>query len=125
MAASDEDSFRAVTSAEERGERIAIEQEIDELRRFKALASGIRENAKGNSLLTALARAFAELERLGAAKTALIFTESKRTQTYLLELLADTPYGDGIVLFKDRQSVEKGKSVSVRVDLGGRRLIKK
>src|SRR3546814_7935370 len=94
MAASDEDSFRAVTSAEERGERIAIEQEIDELRRFKALASGIRENAKGNSLLTALARAFAELERLGAAKKAIIFTESKRTQTYLLELLADTPNGD-------------------------------
>src|SRR3546814_17572247 len=45
MAASDEDSFRAETSAEERGERIDIEQEIDELRRFKALDGGLGENA--------------------------------------------------------------------------------
>ena len=85
-------------------ERTAISNEIDELRHFKTLATSIRDNAKGMALLTALDRAFAELERLGAAKKAIIFTESRRTQDYLLSLLADTPYGDGIVLFNGTNS---------------------
>lgn len=85
-------------------ERSAISSEIDELRHFKTLATSIRDNAKGKALLTALDRAFAELDRLGAAKKAIIFTESKRTQEYLLSLLADTPYGDGIVLFNGTNS---------------------
>ena len=85
-------------------ERTAISNEIDELRHFKTLATSIRDNSKGKALLTALDRAFAELDRLGAAKKAIIFTESRRTQDYLLSLLADTPYGDGIVLFNGTNS---------------------
>ncbi len=81
------------------GERDAIAAEIAELQQFKNLATSIRENAKGKALLIALVRAFAELERLDAARKAIIFTESRRTQYYLLSLLADTPYGEGIVLF--------------------------
>jgi len=92
------------TKATSRTERDAIAQEIEELRHFKTLATNIRDNAKGKALLTALDRAFAELERLGAAKKAIIFTESRRTQEYLLTLLADTPYGDGIVLFNGTNS---------------------
>ncbi len=85
-------------------EREAIANEIAELRHFKVLATNIRENAKGRALLTALERAFAELKRLGAAQKAIIFTESKRTQDYLLNLLADTAYGNGIVLFNGTNS---------------------
>jgi len=85
-------------------ERDAIAQEIRELQHFKALAAGVRENAKGKALLIALDRAFEELDRLGAAKKAIIFTESRRTQDYLLSLLADTSYGDGIVLFNGTNS---------------------
>lgn len=81
------------------GERDAIAAEIAELQNFKSLATSIRENAKGKALLVALERAFAELDRLGAARKAIIFTESRRTQEYLLSLLVDTPYGDGILLF--------------------------
>ena len=81
------------------GQRDAISAEILELQQFQNLATSIRENAKGKALLIALERAFAELERLGAARKAIIFTESRRTQDYLLSLLADTSYGDGIVLF--------------------------
>lgn len=81
------------------GERDAIAAEIAELQQFKNLATSIRVNAKGKALLIALERAFAELERLGAARKAIIFTESRRTQDYLLSLLANTSYGDGIVLF--------------------------
>jgi superfamily II DNA/RNA helicase len=94
-----------------RDERDAISQEIRELQYFKQLATHIRDNAKGKALLTALDRAFAELDRLGAAKKAIIFTESKRTQEYLLNLLADTSYGDGIVLFNGTNNDARAQSI--------------
>lgn len=94
-----------------RSERDAVTQEIEELRHFKSLATNIRDNAKGNALLTALERAFAELERLGAPKKAIIFTESRRTQEYLLSLLADTHYGEGIVLFNGTNSDARAQAV--------------
>ena len=97
----DQDSGNELSA---RSERDAVAQEIEELRHFKSLATNIRENAKGKALLTALERAFAELERLGAPKKAIIFTESRRTQEYLLSLLADTHYGEGIVLFNGTNS---------------------
>lgn len=92
-------------------ERTAISSEIDELRHFKTLATSIRDNAKGKALLTALDKAFAELDRLGAAKKAIIFTESRRTQDYLLSLLADTSYGDGIVLFNGTNSDARAQAI--------------
>ncbi|WP_080931326.1 SNF2-related protein [Xanthomonas arboricola] len=98
-------------TAPSRMERDAIAQEIEELRRFKTLATSIQDNAKGKALLTALDRAFAELDRLGAARKAIIFTESKRTQAYLLNLLADTPYGDGIVLFNGTNSDQRAQAI--------------
>ncbi|MGD0958631.1 MAG: SNF2-related protein [Methylomonas sp.] len=91
--------------------RAAIAQEIKELKFFKELASNIRENAKGQALLTALDRAFEELERLKAPKKAIIFTESKRTQEYLLNLLAETTYGEGIVLFNGANSDTRAQAV--------------
>lgn len=105
---SDQDSDVAASS---RMERDIIAQEIEELRHFKTLATNIRDNAKGKALLTALDRAFAELDRLGAARKAIIFTESKRTQEYLLDLLADTPYGDGIVLFNGTNSDQRAQAI--------------
>ncbi|SNT03148.1 Helicase conserved C-terminal domain-containing protein [Noviherbaspirillum humi] len=92
-------------------ERDVVAQEIAELRHFRTLATNIRDNAKGKALLTALDRAFSELERLGAAKKAIIFTESKRTQEYLLSLLADTSYGDGILLFNGTNSDAKAQAL--------------
>ena len=95
----------------QKNERDAVAQEIEELRHFKSLATNIRDNAKGKALLTALTRAFAELERLGAPKKAIIFTESRRTQEYLLSLLADTHYGQGIVLFNGTNSDARAQVV--------------
>ncbi|MEY4591149.1 MAG: hypothetical protein RIR18_44 [Pseudomonadota bacterium] len=94
-----------------KNERDAVAQEIEELRHFKSLATNIRDNAKGKALLTALERAFAELERLGAPKKAIIFTESRRTQEYLLSLLVDTHYGEGIVLFNGTNSDARAQAV--------------
>ncbi len=99
------------TAVRNRNERTAISNEIDELRHFKQLATNIRDNAKGKALLTALDRAFAELDRLSAAKKAIIFTESRRTQDYLLSLLAETPYGAGIVLFNGTNSDARAQTI--------------
>lgn len=105
---SDQDADIAAPSCMERD---AIAQEITELRHFKTLATNIRDNAKGKALFTALDRAFAELDRLGAPRKAIIFTESKRTQEYLLNLLADTPYGDGIVLFNGTNGDQRAQAI--------------
>lgn len=91
--------------------REAIKQEIEELRHFTEMARGIRDNSKGVALLKALDRAFEDLARLGAAKKAIIFTESKRTQAYLLSLLENTPYGEGIVLFNGTNSDERAQRI--------------
>lgn len=109
--ADSDDGRTADTAALNQSERDAISSEIDELRHFKTLATSIRDNAKGKALLTALDRAFDELDRLGAARKAIIFTESRRTQDYLLSLLADTVYGDGIVLFNGTNSDARAQAI--------------
>lgn len=92
-------------------ERSAIQREMQELRHFQVLASSIRQNAKGVALIKALDKAFVELESLKAARKAIIFTESKRTQAYLLELLADTAYAGGVVLFNGTNSDERAQKI--------------
>ena len=93
----------------------AIQAEIEELEHFQQLATRIRQDAKGQALLTALGKAFEELKRLGAAQKAIIFTESKRTQDYLLTLLAGTAYagenGQGIVLFNGSNSDAQAQAI--------------
>lgn len=105
------DEEESSDASSRQNQRDAVAQEIAELRHFKTLATNIRENAKGTALLTALDKAFVELERLGAAQKAIIFTESKRTQEYLLSLLEKTPYGEGIVLFNGTNSDARAQAV--------------
>jgi ERCC4-related helicase len=107
----DEWNDQAPDSAPSHTEREAIAEEIEELRQFKTLATSIQHNAKGKALLVALDRAFSELERLGAAQKAIIFTESRRTQDYLLGLLADTPYGEDIALFNGTNSDVRAQAI--------------
>ncbi|MBP3954392.1 DEAD/DEAH box helicase family protein [Gemmata sp. G18] len=80
-------------------DQAAIDQEVRDLEGFRDLAMNITQNAKGFALLTALGKAFEEADRLGAARKAIIFTESRKTQDYILRLLGNSPYRDGIVLF--------------------------
>lgn len=89
----------------------AIKAEISEIESFRNLAVSITENAKGTALLQALGVAFKKLEELGAAKKAIVFTESRRTQEYLLKLLAETEFGPGVVLFNGTNSDAKAREV--------------
>jgi adenine-specific DNA-methyltransferase len=92
-------------------DRAALEQEIADLEGFHHLAVSITHNAKGKALLTALDRAFAEADRLGAERKAIVFTESRRTQEYLLRVLADSPYTEGIVLFNGSNTDERSRRI--------------
>ena len=102
--------------SEQEGEAAAaplasVADEIAELREFQRLATTIRDNAKGQALLIALGKAFTELEKLGAAKKALIFTESRRTQDYLLELLEQSAYAGQTVLFNGTNTSEQATRI--------------
>jgi len=103
----EDDKLEPLTAAD----RKAIEAEIADLREFAKLATSIEQNGKGKALLKALGVAFAKAEELGAAKKAIIFTESRRTQAYLLRVLADSPYADGIVLFNGANTDERSKEI--------------
>jgi adenine-specific DNA-methyltransferase len=96
--------------ARKRDDRAAA-VEADELERMAALATSIARNAKGKALLRALGVAFAKAEALGAARKAIIFTESRRTQDYLLNLLAGTPWGAGIVLFNGSNTDDRSRAI--------------
>lgn len=92
-------------------EKQAIELEIAELKEFQCLAVNIKQQSKGQALLTALKTSFEALQELGAEKKAIIFTESRRTQDYLTELLKDTEYFDGLVLFNGTNNDDKAKKI--------------
>lgn len=92
-------------------EILLIKAEITELESFRDLAVSITGNAKGLALLQALKVAFAKLQELGAAQKAIIFTESRRTQDYLLGLLAETSFAPGVVLFNGTNNDARSKEV--------------
>lgn len=89
----------------------AIEQEIADLDAFTCLATSIEHNAKGLALLKALSIAFAKASEIGAAQKAVIFTESRRTQNYLLRLLADSPFSERILLFNGSNTDERSREI--------------
>ena len=92
-------------------DRSAIEREIADLDEFARLATSIQHNAKGIALLKALHIAFAKAADLGAAQKAIVFTESRRTQSYLLRVLADSPFAEGIVLFNGSNTDDRSKQI--------------
>ncbi len=89
----------------------AIQEEAEELDTFSKLAQSINKNAKGYALLEALKAGFAKAKELGAADKAIIFTESRRTQNYLVELLTEQGYGDGLVLFNGSNTDPKSREI--------------
>lgn len=77
----------------------ALQEEINELNSFIARAKNLTVDTKAKALLKALTHGFAQMAELGAPRKAIIFTESKRTQAYLSQYLAEHGYADKLVLF--------------------------
>jgi ERCC4-related helicase len=85
---------------------VELQGEKEQLRDFHKLASSIVKNSKGEVLLSALRRGFAAAvdaqKEQGAAtlqQKAVIFTESRRTQEYLLRILEETEFAGQAMLF--------------------------
>lgn len=102
-----DDDEEPLTEADQR----ALETEIAELREFAALATSIEQNAKGRALLKALEVGFAKAREFGAEEKAIVFTESRKTQSYLLRVLADSPFADRIVLFNGTNTDDESKGI--------------
>jgi hypothetical protein len=80
-------------------DRQKLREEIDILQRLGTWARSIGTDTKTKSLLTALEIGFEQMAATGAARKALIFTESRRTQEYLKTFLESHGYRGQVVLF--------------------------
>ncbi len=95
-----------------------LREEMEQLREFHALAQSIIRNSKGEVLLTALRRGFAAAteaqQNQDAAKLqekAVIFTESRRTQEYLFQILEQTEFAGRVMLFNGSNTDPKSREI--------------
>lgn len=89
----------------------SIRQEVSELRSYQELAQSITQNAKGQALLIALRMGFQKAGDLGAVRKALVFTESRRTQQYLADLLETRGYLDQLVTLNGTNNDLRSKAI--------------
>lgn len=86
-------------------DRILIQREIEKIEAMTERAEKITHNAKMDALKKGLRRAFREMDRLGAPRKALIFTESRRTQQYIMRELEKEPeFMHGLMTFDGSNS---------------------
>jgi SNF2 family DNA or RNA helicase len=95
-----------------------LKQEMEQLRQFHKLAKSIIKNSKGEVLLTALRNGFAASVKAqqgqGAAtlqQKAVIFTESRRTQEYLFNVLEQTEFAGKAMLFNGTNTDARSKEI--------------
>jgi superfamily II DNA/RNA helicase len=80
-------------------DRKKLREEIEILQQLATWARGIGVDTKTPTLLKALDIGFDQMATTGAARKALIFTESRRTQDYLKTFLDSHGYRGQVVLF--------------------------
>lgn len=80
-------------------DRRRLREEIDVLQSLADAARCIGVDTKSQTLLKALEIGFQQMATTGAARKALIFTESRRTQDYLKHFLESHGYAGEVVLF--------------------------
>ncbi len=91
-----------------------LRAEMAQLREFHALAESIVKNSKGDVLLTALRKGFDDARRYADATLqpkAVIFTESRHTQEYLLRVLEQTEFSGKVMLFNGTNSDPASKAI--------------
>jgi ERCC4-related helicase len=106
-----EDEEEGQAEVDQAAQADALARELREIREFQRRVRAISTNAKGDKLLTALELGFRKMRDLGAADKAIIFTESKRTQKYLEQILADSPYAGSVVLFNGDNKDSSSKKI--------------
>ena len=98
-------------------------EEIRELRSILAACDAVTMDSKAQELLTVLERAFALVKRRGAARKAVIFTESVVTQRMLKRILSgkyQTVLYNGGADFAVIQEFKKSAEILISTDHGAR-----
>ena len=83
-----------------------LKAEIAELDQYISLASKVREDQKSHALLRSLEQGFERMAQMGAARKAVIFTESRRTQEYLARFLEAHGHAGKVVTFSGKNQGE-------------------
>ena len=104
----EEDGAQAAAPTEQQQQAKA---ELADLQRFIKLAQSVERDSKATKLVEVLPRAFELAEQKGAARKAVIFTESCKTQQYLFRLLSDSGYAGQIVLMNGSNNDETSKRI--------------
>lgn len=84
---------------EEKIDIARLSNEINEIDQYIGWALSIGIDTKSKALLTALDVGFQKMAEMGAARKAVIFTESRRTQDWLLNHLNNQGFSDQVVTF--------------------------
>lgn len=92
-------------------DRKGIDEELKKLLEHLELARSIKINAKGENLLQALEKGFDKASELGSKRKAVIFTESRRTQEYIYNLLSNNGFEDSIVFLNGSNTDEVSKRI--------------
>ena len=92
-------------------DRKLLEEEINLLAQLAAWARNIGTDTKTHSLLTALEIGFQQMALTGARRKALIFTESRRTQTYLKDFLEANGYANQVVQFSGTNNTSEATTI--------------
>jgi len=103
--------------SDETGQLVNARLLADELRQIDDLiarARNISADSKSKSLLSALDAAFSRLTELGAARKALIFTESRKTQAFLANYLEANGYAGKVAIFNGSNSHPAAKQAYER-----------
>ncbi|MFH0702519.1 MAG: SNF2-related protein [bacterium] len=88
-----------------------IEAEIAEIQEFIDLAKKITIDSKTQNLIAAIEVGFKEMEKMGASRKAIIFTESRRTQEYLKKFLDNNGFKDKTILFNGTNSSKEANQI--------------
>lgn len=93
---------------------VKLNGEIAELDQYITLARSIREDKKSFALVSALGIGFARMAETGAARKAVIFTESTRTQGYLARFLEAHGHAGRVETFSGKNHSDAGSGVYAR-----------
>lgn len=92
------------SAAEVAIDRERLRAEILELEQYLLVAHSVREDQKSHALVKALDTGFERMAVIGAARKAVIFTESVRTQDYLARFLEAHGHAGRVAKFSGRAS---------------------
>lgn len=88
-----------------------LNQEIEELDRYINWAYSIGIDSKTKALLKALEIGFSQMQQMGAQQKAVIFTESRRTQSFIKEFLEANGYLNKVITFNGTNTDQDSKRI--------------